>query len=188
MSTPTVSIPLPPPEGFTIDQLADMELPSGTQLIHGGLYVNAAAMSWHNLLSARLAQALATAARGCVVLPEMAVRLSDTHAPQPDILVIERRTYREDVNSYPPELVRLAVEIMSSDRRKDQVVRPNEYAAGGIPHYWRIERTLNRELISYTYELDPVNGTYVSTGVYHTMMKVDQPWPFECDLQQLATP
>jgi Uma2 family endonuclease len=118
----------------------------------------------------------------------VAVRLDPKHAPQPDILVVRRDTYDGDATSYPPDVVIIAVEIMSSDQRKDRVVRPDEYAIAGIPHYWRIERTPEKRLIAYTYELDPVNLKYVETAVHHGRLTTDQPWPLDCDLHGLATP
>lgn len=186
--TVRTTIPVPPLGGFTIDDLADLDLPPHTQLIHGGLFVNASPQTWHNLLVSGLAYALKQAATDAVVIPDMAVRLADNHAPEPDIVVVPRKAAREDANSYPPDVVLLAVEVMSSDQRKDRVVRPDEYATAGIPCYWRIERTPAREYACYTYALDPVNAKYVLTGRYLDHLKTDEPWPLEADLRALATP
>jgi Uma2 family endonuclease len=188
MYTYPAGIPIPPPEGFTIDDLAELDLPRHTQLIHGGLYVNAAPATWHNLLAAKLGQAIEAVATDAVVLPGQAIEISEHHAPEPDILVIKRKAFREDLTAYPPHAVILAIEVMSTDKRKDQVVRPEEYADAGIPHVWRIERTAERELVGYTYELEPLNNTYTPTGVHHRRLSTEQPWPLECDLQKMVTP
>jgi Uma2 family endonuclease len=40
-----------------------------------------------------------------------------------------------------PEQVALVVEVVSpGTRRRDRLEKPAEYAAAGIPHYWRIEQ------------------------------------------------
>jgi hypothetical protein len=116
-----------------------------------------------------------------------AVKISDHHAPEPDLLVIGRKVFREDIIAYPPHAVLLAVELMSSDRRKDQVVRPEEYAEAGIPHFWRIERIGEGVFTAYTYVLDPLNEKYLSTGTHQGRLKTAEPWPLECNLRALAT-
>ncbi|MCX5066262.1 Uma2 family endonuclease [Micromonospora lupini] len=68
------------------------------------------------------------------------VRLSHNTSRQPDVLL--HRAGVASVNSIlRAEDVVLAVEIVSpGTRRIDRFAKPGEYAAAGIPFYWRIEQ------------------------------------------------
>lgn len=68
------------------------------------------------------------------------VMLSPNSSRQPDVL-LHRADVRLDRSFLLPEDVVLAVEIVSpGTRRVDRFAKPGEYAAVGIPHYWRIEQ------------------------------------------------
>lgn len=188
MTTPTITVPVPPLGGFTLADLTKVVTPKRTQLIRGGLYVNAAPASWHNLLEFELMSVIKRSATGVMVLPQVAVRLAENHAPEPDILVVRRDAYHPDTNAYPPDQVVLAVEIMSGDTRKDRVVRPEEYAQAGIRYYWRVERTAAKKLVAYTFERDEATGEYLPTGVHRGRLALDDPWKIDCDLERLIEP
>lgn len=188
MTTPTVTVPVPPLGGFTLADLTKVVTPKRTQLIRGGLYVTAAPASWHSHLVHRLGELIGVAANGVVVLPQTAVRLAENHAPEPDILVVRRDAYHPDTNAYPPEQVVLAVEIMSGDMRKDRVVRPEEYAQAGVRYYWRVERTAAKKLVAYTFECDEATREYLPTGVHRGRLVLDDPWKIDCDLERLIQP
>jgi Uma2 family endonuclease len=68
----------------------------------------------------------------------VAVGLKDSL--EPDVLLLRRPL--AFANHYVvPEQVGLVVEVVSpGTRRRDRLEKPAEYAAAGIPHYWRIEQ------------------------------------------------
>ncbi|WP_089157364.1 Uma2 family endonuclease [Micromonospora sp. NBS 11-29] len=68
------------------------------------------------------------------------VGLSVDTARQPDVL-LHRCGLASDRRLLRPADVVLAVEIVSpGTRRVDRFAKPGEYAAAGIPFYWRIEQ------------------------------------------------
>ncbi|MEK8110053.1 Uma2 family endonuclease [Micromonospora sp. M12] len=70
----------------------------------------------------------------------VAVELSRNTSRRPDVLVC-RADVPSDWSSLRPADVVLAVEIVSPvTRRIDRFAKPGEYAAAGIPFYWRIEQ------------------------------------------------
>ncbi len=59
---------------------------------------------------------------------------------QPDVLLC-RAQVSTDRSLLTPEDVVLAVEVVSPGiRRTDRFAKPGEYAAAGIPFYWRVEQ------------------------------------------------
>ncbi|WP_112625193.1 Uma2 family endonuclease [Micromonospora saelicesensis] len=70
----------------------------------------------------------------------VAVELSHDTSRCPDVLLC-RSDVPSDRSSLRPQDVVLAVEIVSpGTRRIDRFAKPCEYAAAGIPFYWRIEQ------------------------------------------------
>ncbi|MFE9918853.1 Uma2 family endonuclease [Micromonospora sp. NPDC005553] len=68
------------------------------------------------------------------------VRLSHNTSRQPDVL-LHRAGVKSVQSILRPSDVLLAVEIVSpGTRRIDRFAKPGEYAAAGIPFYWRIEQ------------------------------------------------
>ncbi|WP_327041479.1 Uma2 family endonuclease [Micromonospora ureilytica] len=70
----------------------------------------------------------------------VAVELDDNTSRRPDVLLC-RADVPSDRSTLRPSDVVLAVEIVSpGTRRIDRFAKPGEYAAAGIPFYWRIEQ------------------------------------------------
>ncbi|OZV81115.1 hypothetical protein CA850_13345 [Micromonospora echinospora] len=68
------------------------------------------------------------------------VALNANTSRQPDVL-LHRAGIAADQSLLRPEDVVLAVEVVSpGTRRVDRFAKPGEYAAAGIPYYWRIEQ------------------------------------------------
>lgn len=68
------------------------------------------------------------------------VALNANTSRQPDVL-LRRVGVPSDRSLLRPEDVVLAVEVVSpGTRRIDRFAKPGEYAAAGIPFYWRIEQ------------------------------------------------
>ncbi|MGC4864381.1 Uma2 family endonuclease [Micromonospora sp. DT53] len=74
------------------------------------------------------------------VAQAVGVGLSRNTSRQPDLLLC-RADVPSDRSTLRPSDVALAVEIVSpGTRRIDRFAKPGEYAAAGIPFYWRIEQ------------------------------------------------
>ena len=98
---------------------------------------------------------------------------------EPDLLVLRRGALDKELAE--PADVLLAVEVMSpSSVRRDRLVKPEQYAAAGIPHFWRLEPA-DRVLV--TYALD--GATYRETGRFTGDVAVEEPVRLRCELSQL---
>ncbi|WP_266304929.1 Uma2 family endonuclease [Micromonospora sp. NBC_00362] len=74
------------------------------------------------------------------VAQAVGVGLSRNTSRQPDLLLC-RADVPSDRSTLRPSDVVLALEIVSpGTRRIDRFAKPGEYAAAGIPFYWRIEQ------------------------------------------------
>ncbi|MPY51644.1 Uma2 family endonuclease [Streptomyces acidicola] len=179
--------PIPPPEGWTADDLDRIPgLPPHTELIDGSLVFMSPQTRFH-LRCMRLLEygLLAQAPEHLDIDREFTVKLDNKNRPEPDILVIPA-----DADSGPdqtwhrPEDVILAVEVVSPDsRERDREVKPRKYAAAGVPHFWRVEKDEDKGLpVVYVYELDPATKSYSLTGIFHDRLKVTVPFDIEIDL------
>jgi Uma2 family endonuclease len=177
--------PIIPPTGWTDDEF-DALPESGYrhELIDGVLHVPPAPIGRHQFVGRRLANAIeAGAPPGYVVLHDLEVKLSDSLRYVPDVLVVTADAYGDGSHCrHAPEDVLLAVEVVSeSSRGIDRILKPAQYAAAGIPHYWRVE--LAPRLVVVTYEL---GGEYQETGKHVTALNVDRPGPIKIDLASLT--
>ncbi len=99
---------------------------------------------------------------------------SDTF--EPDVLLLRSRPSM-DSHFVTAEQVLLAVEVVSpGTRRRDRFEKPADYAAMGIPFYWRIEQS---PIHIYAYELGPAD-TYEL--VDDSATEIALPRPFELRL------
>ncbi|GAB7031569.1 Uma2 family endonuclease [Streptomyces sp. NPDC021749] len=106
------------------------------------------------------------------------------HTELIDGVVFRQEGITDDANQtwYRPEDVVLAVEVVSPDSEaRDRDVKPRKYAAAGVPHFWRVEKSSGLPVV-YVYELDPATGAYTPTGIYHDRIKVPVPFPIDIDL------
>ncbi|MGK5553707.1 Uma2 family endonuclease [Actinomadura kijaniata] len=177
---------LPPPGGFTADDFLRMRgLPRHTELIDGSLVFVSPQEKWHSrMINLLLAELDRQAPDGLRADRGMAVKLAKRQAPEPDIVVVTAEAYdREDPSThyFADDLV-LAVEVVSPDSEdRDRDTKPRKYAAAGIPHYWRVERT-NGQAVVYVYERDPATGGYGVAGIHRDRLKVAAPFDLDIDL------
>ncbi|MEV0885657.1 Uma2 family endonuclease [Streptomyces microflavus] len=179
--------PVPPPDGYTVDDFFTLDdLPPHTELIDGSLVFVSPQRKFHTLAMYLLEQGLRQHVPNDLrVRREMAVVLGKRNAPEPDLLVVtaaadgDQRTTR-----YQAADVLLAVEVVSPDSEdRDRDTKPHKYAAAGIKHFWLVEMTGEKDRpMVITYELDPVNKAYVSTGVHHDRLKLSAPYDIDIDL------
>ncbi|GAB3448388.1 Uma2 family endonuclease [Actinophytocola sediminis] len=185
--TADVSIPIPPPDGFTVDQYVKMKLDyRWTELLDGRIVVNPSPRPWHGLLVRRLANALEDSAPAeFVVLTEQDVMLNDNTAPAPDIVVVRAESFDLDRVAQPASEVVLAVEVWSpGNRLEERALKPKRYAAAGVPFFWSIERRDGAPFV-ITYRLDGASGDYVQTGEHADTLTTDTPWNVRIALLRL---
>jgi Uma2 family endonuclease len=78
------------------------------------------------------------------------VAISHRNTLEPDVLLL-RQPVVSGSHYFDPEQVALVVEVVSpGTRRRDRLEKPADYAAAGIPHYWRVEQD---PLHVYAYDL-----------------------------------
>lgn len=165
------SLPMPMSDVWTVDDLdllPDDEL--HYELVDGILKVSPPAPIPHNALATTLAIRLAPLLdRSWLVVAPGAIEFDQHNRREPDLMVM-RRAAATTKNAYPADVL-LAVEVMSpSSRTDDRLVKPAQYAAAGIEHYWRIEP---REPLLITHVLD--GQTYRETGRFTDEVVIDAP-------------
>jgi Uma2 family endonuclease len=141
---------------YTLDDLRTIP-PNRVELVDGVLYVTPSPSLSHQTVSRRLTNWLDRhAPRHLRATQAVEIALGPNTARQPDVLL-----HRAEVDAsrwclHPDEVV-LAVEIVSpGSRRMDRFTKLTEYAAAGIPGYWRIEQD---PLHVYAYRLsDQLNA------------------------------
>ncbi|MER5445663.1 Uma2 family endonuclease [Streptomyces sp. NPDC002764] len=184
---PAYRWPVPPPEGWTADDLDRIPgLPPHTELIDGSLVFMSPQTRFHSRTMRLLDNVLLEQAPEHLdVDREMTVKLDPKNRPEPDIVVFHVDAVTgPDQTWYRPEDIVLAVEVVSADsRERDRDVKPRKYAAAGVPHFWRVEQDDDKGFpVVYVYELDPATQAYGLTGIFHERLKVSVPFDIEIDL------
>lgn len=184
-----IKLPLPPPGGFTAEDLDRIPgLPAHTELIDGSLVFVSPQKRFHTLALYLLEGALRrTVPRDLRVRREMSVILGPRQRPEPDLLVVQASAdISMDQTAYAPEDVLLAVEVVSPDSEiRDRQRKPQLYAEAGIKHFWRVEDTSGGKIAVYVYELDPATHVYAITGIYHDRLKLTVPFEIDIDLAEI---
>jgi Uma2 family endonuclease len=167
----TVTMTAIPPTVEPIGQLLTAEeydaLPENPrrELVDGVVHVMATPTPWHQDVVDAIKAALSRVVpRHLRVTREVEVRLGDIARRNPDVVVVRAEGFSRLVASLRPQQVVLAIEVVSPGSQSvDRVVKPYEYAAAGIAHYWRVET--EPEVAVHTYQLGP-GLTYVHTGTF----------------------
>jgi Uma2 family endonuclease len=179
---------VPPPEGFTADDLDHLtDLPAHTELIDGSLVFVSPQASFHALIITVLENGLRrTVPSNLRVRREMSVILAPRQRPEPDLVVIHATAdLRPDVTAYQAADAVLAVEVVSPDSEtRDRERKPQLYAAAGIRHFWRVERNGGGATV-YVYELDPATRAYALTGIHHDKLRLSVPFEVDVDLTEI---
>ncbi|SCL69600.1 Endonuclease, Uma2 family (restriction endonuclease fold) [Micromonospora citrea] len=127
---------------YTLEDLLDLpdDAPR-VELVDGVIQVTPSPTLGHQDISLLLAHWLLRHAPGHLrVAQAVGVALNANTSRQPDVL-LRSVDVPSDRSLLRPEDVVLAVEIVSpGTRRTDRFAKPGEYAAAGIPFYWRIEQ------------------------------------------------
>lgn len=183
--------PVPPTDGYTVDEFFTLDLPPHTELIDGSLVFVGPQRDFHTLVMDLLVNGLRVhVPEDLRVRREMAVVLSKRTVPEPDIVLVKAKaiTGRRQTR-YDAVDILLAVEVVSPDSEdRDRDTKPHKYAAAGIPHFWRVEMSGEHDRPSvWTYEYDAMHKTYVSTGVHHDRLKLSVPYDIDIDLTAIDT-
>lgn len=180
----------PPYGGFTSDDLFRLTaLPPHTQLIDGTLVPRARQTSFHTTTNCLLQAGLtASCPPDLRVCREMTVVLDAKQALEPDVSVVSAAAVRgPDTDRFAAGDMLLVVETVDSDSAvRDRERKPQLYARGGIPHFWRVEAEgADAHPVVYGYELDSATRTYVPTGIHHDRLKLPVPFTIDIDLTEI---
>jgi Uma2 family endonuclease len=182
-----VLLPTPPPDGFTAKDLPKLieAVDARFELLDGHVVLMSLATHWHDEVIDILKHALRRVApRDVVIATEKGIDLGRT-VPEPDVLVVSREAVRSDSLVFQPSNVHLVVEVVSpGTKTKDRTLRPAQYAGAGIKCFWRVENE-DDAMVVYTFELLPEGG-YAPTGVFHSKIKLDRPFPIDIDLPEVT--
>jgi Uma2 family endonuclease len=133
------TIELPVTQEWTPEVLEGLPDEYRYEVSEGKLVVAAAAMRpWHEDVQARMRYMLRS--QGRLACMEQGVVIGPGEMPTCDLGVF-RDPPAPDVAYHPAREFELVVGVVSPDSRQaDREIKPRQYAAGGIPEYWRVER------------------------------------------------
>ncbi|WP_372455063.1 Uma2 family endonuclease [Streptomyces buecherae] len=179
--------PVPPPDGYTVDDLFTLpDLPPHTELIDGSLVFAGPQRIFHMATLYLLESGLRrTVPDHLLVGREMTVVLGPRNAPEPDLFVVREEAVRSRrQTSFEAADVLLVVEVVSPDSEaRDRDTKPRKYAAAGIPHFWLVEMAGDEDHpVVHTYERDPVTQVYALTGIHHERLRLSVPFTLDIDL------
>ncbi|WP_236075472.1 Uma2 family endonuclease [Streptomyces coffeae] len=187
---PTTSWPVPPPDGYTVDDLLTLpDLPPHTELIDGSLVFVSPQRDFHSVMIDLLVSGLRrTVPAEFRVRREMTVVIDKRNGPEPDISVVRADAVRSGEQTYyQVSDVMLAVEVVSPESEaRDHDTKPHKYANAGIPYFWRVERAHAGERpVVHVFQLDPETRAYRPTGVHHDRLKLSVPFTVDIDLADI---
>jgi Uma2 family endonuclease len=182
------SWPIPPPEGFTAEDLDRLpDLPPHTELIDGSLILVSPQTILHAWMVSLLERTLERQAPEHLrVCREMTVTLGARQRPEPDVLVVQAEAVAELTRTtFRPDEVELAIEVVSQESvERDRHRKPQLYAQAGIRHFWRAEFDQGEPVV-YTYELDSATHGYGQSGIHRDRLKLPAPFPLDIDLTEI---
>ncbi|GAA0941585.1 MULTISPECIES: Uma2 family endonuclease [Streptomyces violaceusniger group] len=185
----TTSWPVPPLDGYTVDDLFRLpDLPPHTELIDGSLVFVSPQRSFHALVIEVLLFGLRVTVPGDRrVRREMNVVIDDRQAPESDLFVIRAEAAISGEESrYDAKDVELVVEVVSPESAvRDRKRKPQLYAEAGIRHFWRVESGEDGRPVVHVFELDETTNAYGLTGIHHDHLKLSIPFTIDIDLTEI---
>jgi Uma2 family endonuclease len=170
----------------TYDELPE-EVCRTIEVVDGAIIVSPSPSRWHQDVVYNLAAALKSACGPNLrVTIDVDLRLADVPLlnRRPDV-VVYRAGIPDDEVLRPADVV-LAAEVTSpASVTTDRVDKPGEYAAAGIPRYWRLDPA---ESAVYAYRLTPTGGSYLLEGKYTGRLAVTEPVRVDIDVSRLFQP
>jgi Uma2 family endonuclease len=111
----------------------------------------------------------------------LGVAVEEDRTYEPDVLL--RRAGEAVRHFVPAEQVVIAIEVVSpGTRTRDRFAKPAEYAAAGIPYYWRVEQN---PVHVFAYRL-ATNGTYELAAESTELLKLDEPFPIALPISEIT--
>lgn len=185
----------PAPRLLTVTEYLDIgEIPSGyAELTEGRVTVVPSPTGDHNHAGAEIGWQLKPQLPADLeILLDMDVDLELVPPDQPgfcrrpDLIVVRRsarKRQRQDGGAFRASDVEVAMEIVSpSSRRTDRLVKRDEYADAGIPHYWILDLT---EPVSLLVMHRAGAMGYAVSGEFTGRVAVTEPFPADLDLDAL---
>jgi Uma2 family endonuclease len=169
---------------YTLEDL--LNLPPGaprTELVNGVMLVVPSPTEAHQDISALLwswlRQHAPTDFKAALAL---GVAVAVDHTFEPDVLL--RRAGGDGSRHFvPADHVVLVVEVVSAHtKRRDRISKPAEYAAAGIPFYWRIEQD---PVHVYAYRRGP-QGTYDLVADGADVVELEEPFPLRLPISDIT--
>ncbi|MEV5598291.1 Uma2 family endonuclease [Streptomyces sp. NPDC052496] len=185
--------PVPPPDGYTVDDLLTLpDLPPHTELLDGSLVFVSPQRFFHSVVIDALVSGLRrTAPPELTVAREMTVLIDERNGPEPDITVVRAAAVRHsDQTHFQVRDVLLAVEVVSPESEaRDRDTKPHKYANAGIPHFWRVEKARRGGYpVVQVFELDRETRTYRSVDTFREQVKLSAPFDVDIDLTEIVLP
>lgn len=180
----------PPTGGWTVDDLDELPLDGvRRELIDGVLHVMPSPGRIHQTVAMRLGTALDDRCPPDYdVTQAVEVVFNRRNSRIPDVMVTTASAAAEreaNPSKYRPQDIVLAVEIVSpSTVSQDRVAKPAQYAAAGIPLYWRID--IADGITVNTFQLNASAGVYTPSGEFTDVIRVDEPWLIELAISEIT--
>lgn len=182
----------PPAEGWTFDQVKNLELPFDWELVDGRIVAKGQPGFWHNDVRDGIADALKAArAKPYRVLNVQRVMVDEQNIIRPDVIVFDPRNLDYfEVECIPTSHLTLVVEVVSpGSRRDDRVSKPAQFAAAKVPCYWRVELGRDHKLTEHEYWLNADTLSYIPAPlhpVHRGKLATELPFPVQIDLDALV--
>ncbi|MGW5017892.1 MULTISPECIES: Uma2 family endonuclease [unclassified Streptomyces] len=182
----------PPADGWTFDQVRDLDLPFDWELVDGKIVVRGQPSVWHNRVRRKLANALDLAVtEPHTVDDETCVMLDPHNVRKPDVIVYDPTGLSLlETDCVPVAHLALAVEVVSpGSRSDDRILKPALFAQAKVPYYWRVERTREDRAVVHEYWLNAETRSYFPAPphpVHREKLATDHPYPVQLDLTELT--
>lgn len=147
------------------------------EIVDGGLVMSPAPGMYHEYVSVQLRAVLAgQVPAGHWLAGPVNLDLHPSYRI-PDLAVVPLRLVRRGRVLLAPSETLLVVEVVSpGSRTTDRVTKPAEYAAAGIPGYWRVETEPSVALTAYA--LEPGEHAYTELGTWGGGQRAELSAPF----------
>jgi Uma2 family endonuclease len=182
------------PQTWTYDELVayleslphDVD-PRNYEIVDGALVVTPSPDVDHEIVSEGVRAAIRAALEsGYTVIGPIDIDLNPTYRA-PDLVVVPTALFGTCTRLVGPSHVRLVVEVVSpSSVTTDRITKPAQYAAAGIPAYWRVETSPVVSLTAYT--LAAGAAVYSESGTWSRgqIARLREPFAIEIPIDQLT--
>lgn len=161
--------------------------PRRFEILDGALVVSPSAGSRHEIVGVGLAAVVRAASpAGYTAAGALGIDLGGSYRV-PDLVVVPVAGYVEGRAQADPRDVLLVVEVVSpGSRTTDRVVKPAQYAAAGIPGYWRVETDPAVTLTAYVLDLGAEAYTEIGTWGPGETARIERPFDVRVAIDTLT--